>query len=207
MQIIRQSGRNLRTQIGMTLMEILLVVSLVSMISLALYKSLANGIKVYQRSQRMIVEEDIAVFLDRLTGDLRNTFLFSQIAFEGSELKLSFPTIVRVPADPSSDYPPGEYIDQIGRVEYSFELYDDKLFYKVSDYGQGIDQNFNEPRVLLQNIKNIRFGYISITPEGEVVNPSAYGTLPATVQVEIEFSDEWGKKSIVREIDIPAGSS
>ena len=44
---------------GMTLIEILLVISLISMVSLGIYNALSNGIAIFQRHRQVVIEEDI----------------------------------------------------------------------------------------------------------------------------------------------------
>ena len=84
---------------ALTLIETLLVVSFVSLVSIAIYKSLASGIKVWGKAHDLVVEEDIAVFFDKITSDLRNTFYYSDLDFYGENYRMSFPTIVHTLKD------------------------------------------------------------------------------------------------------------
>ena len=88
------NSRRLLSRRAMTLMEILIVVSLIAMMSVAIFNALSNGMKIWKRSQQMVIEEDIAVFFDKIAHDIRNAFVFSQFRFEGDELRFAFPTMV-----------------------------------------------------------------------------------------------------------------
>ena len=62
---------------GFTLVEMLLAASLVALVSIAAYQSMLNGYRIWQRSQRSGVEEDISLALDKISQDIRNVFSFS----------------------------------------------------------------------------------------------------------------------------------
>ena len=49
---------------GFTIIETILVASIMSIIALTLYNAIANGLKVWDRAHKFLVEEDIALFLD-----------------------------------------------------------------------------------------------------------------------------------------------
>ena len=68
---------------GLTLIEILLVLSLVSIISIALYKALRNGLQVWERSRYLVVEEDIAIFFDKITQDIKNSYFIQRLDLKG----------------------------------------------------------------------------------------------------------------------------
>src|SRR5437773_11479335 len=102
-----------------TLVEMLLVTSLMAVIGLALFQSLANGLKVWNISTQHAMEDDAAIFFEKISGDVRDAMDYSLIKFDGSKNKISFPTIVRTLSDPRLS-PQPDYISQIGKVEYEF---------------------------------------------------------------------------------------
>ena len=65
----------------MTLVEMLIVVGLVSFVMVAIYTSFANGLKVWKRSQQLVIEEDVAIFFDKFSQHFYNPFPHSQTKF------------------------------------------------------------------------------------------------------------------------------
>ena len=186
-------------------MEMLIVVSLLSLIGLALYKSLANGIKVWERSQRLVKEEDVALFFEKLTQDLRNTYLYSRIKFEGNELGFSFPAYVKTLADARGHSPRGEYIEQMGRVEYAFDPNKDIIYKRQANYGQALDNHYQPEQVLVRSVERVKFNYFYWTKKEELYSQDVLDVPPSGVEVELEFSDKLGRRSMRKFIEIPVG--
>ena len=53
---------------GFTLIEVCLVSAMVAIISLAIYTTFANGIKIWQKAHTEILEEDVSIFFERFTS-------------------------------------------------------------------------------------------------------------------------------------------
>ena len=155
------SERNISrvNKVGFTLVEVLLVVSLIAVIGAALYHTLSNGLKIWDRSQRFVIEEDILIFLDKIGQDVRNIFTYSQIGFEGKESYFAFPTTVRILADSKSDFTKGEYINQIGRVKYYFDKRKNRIGRKQANYSQALEGIFKENKVLCNSVTSLEFRY------------------------------------------------
>jgi len=191
---------------GMTLIEILLVVSLVSVLSIALYHAVVNGLKVWEASRRVVTEEDIAIFFEKLTHDLNRMYFYSQIPLEGSETRFAFPTVIRTSAEESMGLSEGEYIDQLGKVEYAFELTDRNLYRRQANYSQALDLQYAAPQLLVSSIKGLKFRYFYYTQDGEVYSEDALDGIPSGIEVTVEFSDNKGQRVMQKFIDVPLGS-
>lgn len=188
---------------GMTLIEMLIVSSLIAGVSLLLYRGLVNGIKVWERSQRLFVEEDIAIFFDKFGLDLKNTFRNSLISPAGSLQKFSFPTIVRTPADPKSNWPKAEVIDQLGEVEYFFEPRSNCVYRRQADYSQAIRETFGEKKTMACSINNLSFKYMYLTDQDNKFSQYLLEVFPSGIEVEIEFRDGNISKTMTRYFAIP----
>lgn len=79
---------------GFTLIELLIVSVLLSIVSLAIYTSFSNGLKVWKRVNTAIDDEDTVLFLERLGAELRGTVLFKAVGFQGTERGFEFPTVI-----------------------------------------------------------------------------------------------------------------
>jgi prepilin-type N-terminal cleavage/methylation domain-containing protein len=198
--------KNKKEKKGLTLIELLLTVSLISLISFTLYRALINGFGVWNRSQQMVVEEDISIFFDRLAKDLRNTFVFSKIPFEGTEYSIAFPTMINTSADPYSGLAKDELVEQIGRVRYYFDFIEDGLFKEEANYSQSQNYMYGKPRLLVSSIDRVQFRYYYRTDHDEISSDSAFESMPAGIEVEVRFTDPKGSRIIKRYIDIPINS-
>jgi len=191
---------------GMTLMEILIVVSLIAMTSAAIYSALANGIKVWKLNQQLVVEEDAAIFFDKLSQDLRNVFTYSKFKFEGGHQKIAFPAIIHMLADKRSGVSRQEYINQLGIVEYYYDGIEDVLYRRQANYSQALNARFSQERALVRGIDAVKFSYFYYTEGREIYSPDVLDTYPSRIGVEIEFSDKQGRKKMNRSIDLPLGN-
>lgn len=187
-------------------MEILLVCSLISLVNLALYNSFANGLKVWKKIHQLVIEEDILIFLDKLTADLRNAYYFSQLTAQGTEHRFTFPTIVHVSADPRSGLPEGTYVHQMGQVEYYFDGIGKKLYRRQANYGQALQGRPSDPIILIKAIEDIKFRYFYLTDQGEKMADHVLETLPSRVEVEMTFTSHEGKRVFSKSIDLPINS-
>ena len=191
---------------AMTLMEILIVISLVAMLSIALYHSVSQGIRIWEKSQRLVIEEDVVLFFDKLSQDLRNSFSYSSIPFEGHQFRLSFPALVQVSVEKPGRYDKKDYKEQIGKVEYSFDPNKDCVIKKQAGYGQALSEEFSLSQEVLKSVQMVQFRYVYLTAEGEYLSPDVLEVIPASVEVTVEFSDQLGKRELHKLIDIPVGS-
>ncbi len=198
--------RMLFSRRGMTLMEILIVVSLIAMTSVAIYSALSNGLRVWERSQQLVIEEDVAIFFDKFSQDLRNAFRYSMFKFEGGQQRITFPTIIHMLADKRSGLPQKEYVDQPGKVEYYYDGLEDILYRRQANYSQALNGHFFKKRALIHGVEAVKFSYFYYAEGREIYSPDVLETYPSRVEVEVEFSDKQGKKKMNRFIDIPLGS-
>ena len=189
----------------MTLIELLLTVSIIAILSVALYKSLDNGLKVWKKGQNLVFEEDVVIFFEKMTQDLRNSFFYASIPFEGDETRLAFPTIVDVPKDKKAG-PAGGLIEQIGKVEYSFDAEQNIIYRKKANYSQALEGKFFEPQAVVHNVKDIKIEYAYLTKEGDVLSPKVLDFLPFAVVVEVQFLDNKGEGRLMEKIiNVPVG--
>ena len=81
---------------GFSLIELVIVSSLLVLVSLAVFSVFSGGLKIYRRAQSYQGEKaDILIFLEKMERELRNTFNYSAVNFIGDPEKISFPGIVK----------------------------------------------------------------------------------------------------------------
>lgn len=191
---------------GFTLVEMVLVTSLIAVISLALFHSLVNGLKVWEISMVYNGEEDASIFFDKISQDLRNATDYSLIKFDGSEDKLSFATIVKTVDSRAT--PQTEYISQIGKVEYEFDKLHNTLLRRQGNYGQAISGEFDPARPLFEAVKFVKFSYYLIDADRMVMKDRVPdGQWPVAVIVEIGFAAPGEQlNTMSKVISIPTGN-
>jgi prepilin-type N-terminal cleavage/methylation domain-containing protein len=187
---------------GMTLIEVLIVISILTMLGMVLYNSLSLGLKVWKKTQQVNTVEDLTIFFDKLTQDLHNILSHEKLILDGAEGRFIFPTIVRVALGNDEE----NLVDQIGQIEYSFDLLHHAIIRKQASYGQAQRHEFSSERVLVSGVSQFRLKYIYITDKGERITDVPIDGIPSFIEVEVVFSDALGKRSIQKTIIVPAGN-
>lgn len=98
---------------GFTLAEVLVSGTIVSLVAISVYSIFASGIHLWKqgiRSRRY--QRNIRIFSDKLTRELRNTFDFSDIKFEGLRDSVSFAGLIENNTSEKDSY------FEIGRIKY-----------------------------------------------------------------------------------------
>ncbi len=190
-----------------TLIEMLLVASLLSVTGLAVYHAIANGLRVWEYSRRYSSQEDVAIFFEKISSDLQNAYRYSLIPMEGKAQKISIPTIVHMSADkgtPDKD----RMIEQMGVVEYFFQKGQKTIYRRPYNYSQALKSKKNfKARPIVSPIEGLRFTYFFL--EGDKVKPkkTLSNQVPVCIQVEVDFVEVGGAiRHLQRIINIPVGS-
>jgi hypothetical protein len=188
-----------------TLIELLLVISLISMVGLAIYSAFNNGLKIWDRTKRFAIEEDIAIFFDRIEDDLHNAFEFSLLPFEGGMQRVNFVTILPRSTNEEENESSAEYLRQMGRVEYYWDSFNKKVFRKEAMYGQALQGNFSPPRVMIEGIEEMTFTYWKFSKR-QYTADDVMDKLPAAIEIEIKYLDQAKQLQVLkRTINIPMG--
>lgn len=189
---------------GFTLIEVMLVTAIISTVTLGLYQALSNGIRVWQHSQALSVEQDIMIGFDKLSMDLRNAFDFSLFEFEGRSGRIAFSTIVKVPMGSRNAKSASIYADQIGRVEYGFDVRKKMFYRRDANYGQALDGDFGEKRLLSSPVKGVLFRYFDRIDGKLALRKVASDQLPAAVEAAVKYEDSKGEtRVLMRFINMP----
>ena len=178
-----------------TLVEAVLIVSILSVIGLALFHSFSDGIKIWERSRQFFAEEDVAIFFDKIEHDLKNCFFYSQIPFEGKEERLRFATRVKA-------FQPGE---GMGSVEYYFDPFKQNIYRREANYGQALKNYFSKERLLASHLQSVRFFYYSAESHESNFQDQLNDVIPRAILIEVEFLDRRGLRVLKKMINIPLG--
>jgi len=182
---------------GFTFVELLIAVSILSVISLTVYSTLNNGVKIWRRINTAIPEEDYAVFSDKFGREVRNTLRFSSMRFFGNKDRIEFPSPVRF----------NELgMETVGKVIYAYDPSKDTLYKWRLDFSQAYTDREGDPESALKGIKSLRFGYYFYDEEKKKfiwLDEWMKEGLPLAVRVELEFDGGKGERGITKTVSVP----
>lgn len=191
---------NLRHRAGFTFIELLVTTSLVGMIMLAISVSLNQGMKVWHRISRQILEEDLNIFFDRFSRDLRNSMRFSKISFAGASSKIRFATLV--PSQSKTD----ALKLNIGEVVYSFDKDRKTIRYGRRNLSQIYKDDEIHNKVLLQGVRDLNFQYYFYDMQERQylwVEEWQEENLPKAVRINLRLEADEQGMDFTRTISIP----
>jgi prepilin-type N-terminal cleavage/methylation domain-containing protein len=192
-----------RRQSAFTLVEMLLAVSILAAVTVSLYQALSHGLRVWERSRQLSVEEDVMIFFDKLATDLRNSFDFSLFDFEGGSGRIVFSTVISVPMGKGAEETVF-FADQIGRVEYGLDSMSNAIYRRQANYGQAIKGGFGAVKILARPVKSITFQYFKRGQNALSLQKLDRKKLPDAVEVSVEYKDSRGNLQVMtRLINLP----
>lgn len=181
----------------MTLIELLVTMTILSVISMAIYASLNSGLKIWKRINQPMAHEDLDVFFDRFGHDLRNCARFTGIPFVGAPERVEFPAILPGPRFGG---------DVIGRVIYAYDPQGKILTRSQQDFSQiysGEESSKAQPIPDLGSVKFRYYVYDKETKEYSWQEDFLEGNFPAAVRIELESGDGPPAQSFTRTVNVP----
>jgi prepilin-type N-terminal cleavage/methylation domain-containing protein len=195
---------------GFTLIEMVLVMVILVVVGLAIYGTFANGLSIWKRITQHTQSEDVNLFFEKLSFDLRNSFKLTGIKFRGGRSEVSFPTRFK-----TSDGM--EVKDSIGQVTYSFNRRKRTLNKREADYSDVYHKKSGKERVLAEDINSLQFEYFIYDLNEKKYSwvkswqekDTSFGVmieenLPLIVRVELSVGGDPTEKKYVRTIPIPS---
>ena len=173
-----------KINLGFTLVEVLIVTIILAIISLAIFSTFSNGLKIYNRINSEVTMADTVIFCDRFGQDLRNSFNFTLIKFSGKPEELEFASIINSPRMQKRS---------ISRVKYAWDPSSEKIQRFTSDYSGVYSQEEASARHSLDKVKSCALSYYYFDNQtrdfiwAEEWNKEG---LPVAVRMELEFKDK-----------------
>lgn len=182
---------------GFTLIELLLVVSMLAIVSLSIYATFNNGIKIWQKINRTLPEEDLVILFDKFTSDLNNSLNFDSIKFLGTEGKVELATLVNSPR---------LQVRTVGKVIYSYDSEAETISREQRDFSH-IHSNGEGPVTdTIKNVKFFKFKYYIYDLEKKQYlwqDEWLKEGLPLAVRIELEIEDGSQINKFTRTVSIP----
>ena len=189
-----------------TLVEVLVVSSLIAISSIAIFRSFGNGLKLWARAERLNREAEVAIFLDKMSEDLRSTVIVSGLGFKGSTMQVSFPAIILTKADLKSSRASEGLVDQIGAVQYRFDSASHTIFRRQVNYAQAIKARWaQEEFSVASGVTDLKLQYEATSDKGKMLKSEINEGIPSGVMVEVDFSDDSGEHHLKRYLPIVVG--
>jgi hypothetical protein len=183
-----------------TLVELCLVTAMLAVISLTVFATFNNAVKIVSKVRQEIPEEDIYIFLDRFTADVNNSLAFSGLAFKGSEDSLELITLVQSPR---------MGIRSVGKVLYSYDEKTGTLDRELLDFSHLYSREKGYLTHPLTKIKSFKFYYSSFDPvkkESRWEEEWLEGKLPTAIRLEFEVGDEAATTKCTKTVTLPVSS-
>jgi prepilin-type N-terminal cleavage/methylation domain-containing protein len=188
-----------------TLTEVLLVSAMFAVISLAVFNAFSNGFKLWARGQHVMVEGDMAIFLDRFAQDLRSVVTISGIPFQGNSTEISFPAIILAPTDSNGSRSQEGIGSQIGAVQYTFDPAEKKIYRSQATYGQALKSQWSVPVEVASLIEDISMRFYFKADRGLDVKTQTDQGIPLGIMIDVQFMVDGQIVHMRRFLLIPVG--
>lgn len=193
---------------GFTFLEVLLSIMIVSVLSVSIYATFAQSLKLWSRTSKLHTDFAAEIFFEKITGDLRNALGFSGQTLRGWEDSLEFFSLSRRQTEGSISSPEG-FLPI--KIRYSFngsrkELNRSTIDYRDILYRKTTTEYF--PRAVAEKVRQCRFEYYTVDPvkKSAVWNSFWQGDgFPKAVRISLSLDDNQRTRHVRRIIPIPAG--
>ncbi|MFH1791784.1 MAG: hypothetical protein ABH885_07385 [Candidatus Omnitrophota bacterium] len=188
-----------------TLVELLLSLTMTIVIGMGIYKTMSLGISLWEWQKRNQPREDMLIFLERISHDLRNYCRMTEADFTGGSGNISFPVH-------DTDYvlQPGSVIAlakmkgdaAVDRVEYTLIPAEKRVARKV--YKPGGSKPFRESNALT-GLRGMVFSYHFVDgTKAPYIADRATGVPPRAVGITLKVIGPGGDvETFTRIIEVP----
>ena len=196
---------------GFTLIELVLVTAILGVIGMAVYGTFANGISIWKKVTEDSVTEDINLFFEKISSDLRNSFKLTGIRFKGEKTKVSFPLKIRYSGDDDIE-------NTIGQITYYIDKRKRALIRKEANYSEVYRKKSGSKRILFENISSLEFKYYVYDEKykryswvtrwqerDETFGIQVEERLPLIIKIEVGIPGDKGEQKFVKTMVLPTG--
>ena len=190
---------------GFTLIEILMAITLVAVISLAVYGSFSSGVRIMRRIAHPAFEEEASVVFEKISRELENSFLNADIPFTGEKDRFAFATIIR-------SEPVLGGARAVGQVTYFYDSYGKSMSRRQEDVHQIYKEQEGPAKPLFEHVHALHFQYFGYeTSQSQYLWTDDWDPAlkknksPMAVKIEFEFDDGETRQNLTRTIAIPVG--
>ena len=184
---------------GFTLIELIISGSIMFLVFVAVYSVFSGGITVWKKANQASGSgHDLRLDMEKLGIQLRNSFRFSSIPFEGREDSIAFAALID---------------NAVGRLSY-FVNEDNILCRRLQNYPEVFKKGESgKYDLLLSGIKELKFSYCYLdNATGDYKWKQDWvkdeqDTIPQAVKIELTFEKNPGEElKFARTIFLPIGT-
>lgn len=193
-----------RNNTAFTLIELLIVVSILAIIATAIFAALSSGINVYRKVQAYTTKQiDILLTLEKMEKDVRNMLNVSNIPFRGGPEDMSFPGLIM---EYDREGNPAAYV---GGISYQFNDETGHLIREEHVYAEAVSgiTHGAGPSGSPTSVETAAFSYYyfdAVLKEHTWKNSwNAKDGIPKAVRIELKFNDGNKDVELARTIFIP----
>ncbi len=191
----------------------MIVAMILSTVGIVLYSAFSNGLNIWQRINQEMVIEDVNIFFDKISSELRGSFQFSDLPLRGRTGELTFPAIVHV-----RDHR-GKLKEEIGAVHYSFDPKSGAIDRQQKSYSEIYLDKDTGKQAMIDHVSSLEFQYYyydleqeeyswveSWQDEDESLGIKAKKILPVAVRITVGIiGQEKKERRITKTVWIPSG--
>jgi len=195
---------------GFTLIELMLVSALLGVIGVGVYGTFSSGINIWKTVTQESINEDISIFFEKISYDLRNTFKYTGMRFRGDRMEVSFPA-------PLKSFERDQFINSIGAVTYAFDHRKRAITKRDQTYSQFYQKKAGDQRILVEDISSLSFRYYVYEPDkkkyswvtswqedDQTLGRQVEENVPLIVRIEVDVPKKLGKETYVKNVAIPS---
>ncbi|MFC1624076.1 type II secretion system protein J [Candidatus Omnitrophota bacterium] len=196
----KRSGIDIRRQSleGFTFIELLIALTVFSIMAASIYYTLNSGIKIWERGNFIIKDNQrLRTFFDTISLDMRNAVPYAGIEHEWGAKRISFPTIINV-------FDNNKMNKELARIIYFFDSEKGELVKICATLEEGFDEKRSKKRPLLSNVEDftLEYGYKSLIDEEDYEWEDEWGLenkIPQGVRVRLDLKMEDGDREEIFE--------
>ncbi len=194
-----------------TLIEILVSVTIFSLVGAAIYSVFANGLNAWRRgNDNKSYAKNIRILSEKIARDVRNTFEFEGIPFEGTEESVMFPGLIE---GRSYDDAVEEY-SEVGRIAYFYDSGEDAFCRKEQTFAESLmEEELDEAEILISDVDSLAVSYCYLDNATGAYDwkddwkEDEQDTIPQAISLEISFKKKAARKDDFNQvIFIPIGT-
>jgi prepilin-type N-terminal cleavage/methylation domain-containing protein len=176
------AGRDYKRRVkekAVTLIELLIAVSIFSLVGVGIYRTLSNSISLFSRIKQINYNTATLIFTETLASDLHNCFSGIKFPFYGEDERLNFFIHRPLYFWQNNDQP------SIVKVEYIYKPETEEAVRRVYAYGSDVVIN---QKTVLQRVKNISWRYYKKNNSQQWYQKIT--ELPVAVELKIEIEND-----------------
>jgi prepilin-type N-terminal cleavage/methylation domain-containing protein len=195
---------------GLSLIEVLVAVAIVSIIGLSVFTVFAQGLKLWQRAASVIPDVDSDIVFEMITADLTNAYQSNMASFEGADTMMRFFSYSRRNYEVKN---PEVRIRHPKAIQYLF-VPEGKLLARSEEpleilLSKNAKSRQIPYKVVVKGLKECRFEYYHLDDEKSEFQWKPYWNrdcLPKAVRISLNYDDERRVENFVKIVSLPASS-